>query len=265
MSLGLFDGSCVEFGAASVWRCRVGVQGQAGPAQRPPHRPAPEVTQTEYRRGPAATRAQGLQRRCACRTSCAPFVCCSVRSRSPWKTMMGTACAVFVRGVAAAPAAPFQSRHPAAPPFHRGQGRRDVARTVMRQAGTGTDSGKPLRAGLTRRHGHRHAGREPGHEDAARVGTVAARGLADDAGDQPRLAGAEPLVLRLEPVPPLRCIRVCGLLGMRDQEAVLVRHAIHLGARREVVGGRAAAMQHTIFARGAADGPQFRCPLRSLT
>ena len=66
----------------------------------------------------------------------------------------------------------------------------------------------------------------------------------DDAGDQRRLAGVAQLVLRLEPVPALRRVRLCGLLGIHHQEAVLVGQAIHLRARGEVVGRLGAAMQH---------------------
>ena len=108
----------------------------------------------------------------------------------------------------------------------------------------GTDAGKQLRVGLAQHHRHRRACRQPGDVDAARVGAVPPRDLAHDAGDQRRLAGTAPLVLRLEPVPALRCIRLRSLLGVHDQEAVLVRQTIHLGARREVVCRLGAAMQH---------------------
>jgi hypothetical protein len=81
-----------------------------------------------------------------------------------------------------------QARHPAAPALHRGHRRGDVVRTAKGQAGMGADAGKDLRVGLAQHHGHRGAGRESGHEDAARVGAVPPCDLADDAGDQRRLA-----------------------------------------------------------------------------
>jgi hypothetical protein len=70
------------------------------------------------------------------------------------------------------------------------------------------------------------------------------RDLVDDAGNQRRLTATALLVLRPEPVPALRGIRLCGLFGVHDDKTVRVRQTVHLRARGEVVGRLRAAVQH---------------------
>ena len=68
--------------------------------------------------------------------------------------------------------------------------------------------------------------------------------FAGDAGNDGRLACAPHLILRLEPVPAERRIRVLALVRIGNEKSMLLRQVVHAGSCGEVVGILRAAMQH---------------------
>ena len=144
----------------------------------------------------------------------------TIVSWSPWKTIIGT---VLVGGRCAACA-------------HGGEGRSDVVRGAVGDAGM--HAGRGIQVGIGRCHdgGHRTAGGEPGDVHAGRIDRKLLRDLTGDAGDDRRLAGTGALVGWLKPVPVAAVVGRGGLLGVGDQEGVLLGELVHAGAGGEVGG-----------------------------
>jgi len=134
--------------------------------------------------------------------------------------MVGTACPAPPRGAETGDGTP-EPATPLRPPFIAtiaegiswalAYGRPECAPTPEKQ----------LRVRLPDDHGHCRASGQPGHEDAACVHVVTRCDFADDSGNQRRFSGVTHLILRLEPVPALRHVRVGGLLRIDHQEPML--------------------------------------------
>ena len=90
----------------------------------------------------------------------------------------------------------------------------------------------------------RSACRKPRDIDALRIHAMPANDLLGDPRKERRLALPAALILRPEPIPALRDICAQSLLGIGDEEAMLLGEVVHPRSGREVVGGLGAAVQH---------------------
>jgi hypothetical protein len=107
------------------------------------------------------------------------------------------------------------------------------------------DAHRGVKLGIRGAHhrGHRAAGGEPGHISAPRIEAMPRHHLPGYAGDQRRLAFAS-LVLRLEPVPAARSVRLARLRRIDGGEAELVGEPVHTRAGGEIFRILLASMQH---------------------
>ncbi len=138
---------------------------------------------------------------------------------------------------------PVQRPHPRRR-AHGGEGRREVGGGALRQPRVHAHGGEDVRVRGPQHRGHRRTGREPCDVHPVAVDRVLRRHLVHDPGEDRRFPGTASLVGRLEPVPVPHRVRGGDLLGVSDEEPVLLRQLAHPRGGGEVVGGLRAAVQH---------------------
>ena len=127
---------------------------------------------------------------------------------------------------------------------HRGERRPDVVRGPVGDPRVHPDRGVQVGVGRGHHRGHRAPGGEPGDEHARGVDAEVLHHAAGDARDDRRLTGARVLVGRGEPVPVAALVGLPRLLGIDDDEAVLLRQLVHPRSRREVGRVLLPAVEH---------------------
>ncbi len=128
--------------------------------------------------------------------------------------------------------------------LHRGECGGDVVSRPLRQPGV--DAGRCEEIGVLAAEdvGHRGAGGQTRHVDAARIGAVRRDDSLRHFGEQARFAAVAMLVGRCEPVPALRVVRARRLGRVQDQETALLGDLVHARTGREIVRRLGAAVQH---------------------
>jgi YD repeat-containing protein len=129
-------------------------------------------------------------------------------------------------------------------PAHAVERLTDVGRAAVSDAGQDGACREDLRIGGQHHRGHRSAGAEAGHEDAAGIDVVEPRHAVDHRADRGGLAASAPGILDREPVEAQH--RVVGplLLGKEEDEAVPVGERGPAGAVIVDCGILGAAVEH---------------------
>ena len=124
---------------------------------------------------------------------------------------------------------------PGVPPFCIAPNADATSCAAHRQARCGSCSGVQVR--VSRGHDCRHgtARGEPSDVDPRLIDGVLAHDLTGDASENRRLTGVTLLVAGTEPVPVATIVRRSRLLGIGDEERMLLGQVVHPGAGRKSV------------------------------
>jgi len=128
--------------------------------------------------------------------------------------------------------------------LHRLERRREIVCGPTRKPAVDSCGGVQVRVGPSHDCGHGTARGESSDVDPRLIDGVVVHDLTSDAGENRRLARATLLVAGTEPVPVATIVRGSRLLGIGDDERMLLGQVVHTGAGREIRSVLAATMQH---------------------
>jgi hypothetical protein len=159
-----------------------------------------------------------------------PLTGLTVVSPSPWKTMVGTV--------------PLDECRSGAALLHGGESGGDIAGGPAGQSRMDADG--RIEIGICGAHDGRRgtARREAGDKNAARLDRDIGHDLPGDSRDERGLAAVALLIGGAEPVPAFRGIGRTRLLGIGDEEALLLGQFVHPRAGGKIFRRLRAAVQH---------------------